>query len=170
MTPSRPTVEHAIVRQAATGDARALAMTHLRSSRVAYKDLIPGDPPAFDVLERDWATAVTNEDTSVFAAVLGRRVVGTVHVEPVNDAPDVGELRRLYVAPEWWLHGIGTLLHEVAVQELARRFDAAELWVLERNERARRFYERCGWQLVPGAVLDWATMPVREVRYRLALS
>ena len=147
-----------------------MALTHLRSSRVAYKDLIPGDPPALDVLQRDWATALLDAETSVFAAVLGDRVVGSVLVEPSEDAPDVGELKRLYVAPELWRHGLGALLHDAAVQELARRFDIAELWVLEGNDRARRFYERRSWQLVPGAVLDWPTMPVREVRYRLALS
>ncbi len=163
-------MEHAIVREAAIEDAHALALVHMNSSRVAYRDLVPGDPPSLDVLERDWVTAVMNADTSVFAAVLGERVVGSVLVEPSEDAPGAGELKRLYVAPELWRHGVGALLHDAAVQELARRFVVAELWVLEENDRAQRFYERRGWQLVPGAVLEWPAMPVREVRYRLTLS
>lgn len=167
---TRTVAIRASVRAAAIADARALALVHMNSSRVAYEDLIPGDPPGLDVLERDWVTALMDAETRVFAAVLGDRVVGSVVVEPSEDLCDVGELKRLYVAPEVWRHGVGALLHDAAVQALGRRFNIAELWVLERNSRARRFYERRRWQLVPGAVLDWPTMPVREVRYRLALS
>jgi GNAT superfamily N-acetyltransferase len=167
---TRTVAGHPVVREAAIDDARALALVHMNSSREAYADLVPGDPPALDVLERDWATALTNAEARVFAAVLGDRVVGSVVVEPAEDSHDVGELKRLYVSPELWRRGIGALLHDAAVQALGRRFNIAELWVLERNSRARRFYERRRWQLVPGVVLEWPPLPVREVRYRLPLA
>ena len=163
-------MEHAIVREAAIDDAHELALVHMKSSRVAYRDLVAGDPPSLDVLECDWVTAMTNAETTAFAATLGEHLVGSVLVEPSKDAPGAGELKRLNVAPELWRHGIGALLHDAAVQELARRFAIAGLWVLEENDRARRFYERRGWQLVPGAALEWPAMPVREVRYRLTLA
>ena len=49
-------------------------------------------------------------------------------------------------------------------------FRTATLWVLEDNPRARRFYEREGWQLDggrrEGRHLD---APTLEVRYRITL-
>ena len=49
-------------------------------------------------------------------------------------------------------------------------YGAATLWVLERNPRARRFYEAAGW-IADGAVKDdtYLGTPVREVRYRISL-
>jgi hypothetical protein len=46
----------------------------------------------------------------------------------------------------------------------------AMLWVLEGNPRTRRFHELAGWRL-DGAAKDETVldMPVREVRYRIAL-
>jgi putative acetyltransferase len=56
-------------------------------------------------------------------------------------------LEAIYVRPAAWGSGLAGELHDAAVEELrARGVDRARLWVLERNDRARRFYERRGWQ------------------------
>ncbi len=46
-------------------------------------------------------------------------------------------------------------------------FDEATLWVLDRNDRARQFYEAGGWH-ADGAtkVEDGPGFPIAEVRYR----
>jgi GNAT superfamily N-acetyltransferase len=55
-------------------------------------------------------------------------------------------LDALYVRPEAWGTGVAAVLYERAVAELrSRGVGTAELWVLENNLRARRFYERRGW-------------------------
>jgi GNAT superfamily N-acetyltransferase len=53
-------------------------------------------------------------------------------------------LHGFYVVPERWGSGVADTLHEAALAAL----DCAEvqLWVLEDNARARRFYERHGWR------------------------
>ena len=50
-------------------------------------------------------------------------------------------------------------------------FDTATLWVLEDNPRARRFYEREGWN-TDGRRRDEEMLgvTVTEVRYRIALA
>jgi RimJ/RimL family protein N-acetyltransferase len=49
-------------------------------------------------------------------------------------------------------------------------YRAAILWVLEDNPRARRFYEREGWELDGAAKEDdFLGVRVAEVRYRLTL-
>jgi putative acetyltransferase len=54
-------------------------------------------------------------------------------------------LERLYVEPDAQNRGIGTAL---LGQAKALRPDGFVLWVFQRNEGARRFYERHGFQLV----------------------
>jgi GNAT superfamily N-acetyltransferase len=51
-------------------------------------------------------------------------------------------LAGFYVLPEWWGSGVAEELHEAAVGLGVRK-----LWCLEENRRARRFYERRGWEL-----------------------
>jgi len=54
-------------------------------------------------------------------------------------------LERLYVEPDAQNRGIGTSLLDHAK---ALRPDGFVLWVFQRNEGARRFYERHGFELV----------------------
>jgi hypothetical protein len=50
-------------------------------------------------------------------------------------------------------------------------FGEATLWVLDANERARRFYEAGGWSTDGAAKIDDSHgFPIVEVRYRRALA
>jgi GNAT superfamily N-acetyltransferase len=74
-------------------------------------------------------------------------------------------LTDLYVDPGRLGEGVGTRLLERAKE---RRPAGFRLWVFQRNERARRFYERHGFQLVeladgsgneegePDALYEWS--------------
>jgi ribosomal protein S18 acetylase RimI-like enzyme len=66
-------------------------------------------------------------------------------------------LQHLYVHPEAQGRGIGSALLD-RVKE--RRPDGFQLWVFQRNEGARRFYERHGMRLVE--VTDGAGNEERE--------
>ena len=58
-----------------------------------------------------------------------------------------GWLEAMYVRPRAWGSGLADELHAAAAGELRRRgTERGRLWVLEENGRARRFYERHGWQ------------------------
>lgn len=54
-------------------------------------------------------------------------------------------LEKLYVDPDAQSRGVGTLLLD---QAKALRPDGLYLWVFQKNEGARRFYERHGFRLV----------------------
>ena len=76
----------------------------------------------------------------------------------------------MYADPSAWSTGVGAALMCAALEHLtAMRFSHVTLWVLEDNERARRFYERWGFR-ADGArqVIDLGA-PVAEVRYALGL-
>jgi RimJ/RimL family protein N-acetyltransferase len=80
-----------------------------------------------------------------------RNVTGTVLVAEEDGMPvgvavtEACWLHGFYVDPAHWGTGVATALHDAA---LAAMPDCAELklWVLEENQRARRFYEKHGWR------------------------
>lgn len=78
-------------------------------------------------------------------AILGFAAVGPSRDDDATGA--TGELYAIYADPDAWGRGIGRRLMATAVNELATAgFAEATLWVLESNQRARRFYETGGWK------------------------
>jgi len=54
-----------------------------------------------------------------------------------------GWIDHLYVLPEFQGRGIGTMLLEKSME----KYPQLELWVFQKNEQARKFYERRGFVL-----------------------
>lgn len=144
------------LRDATPTDAHALATVHVASWRAAYRGLMPDEVLAgLSVPERHqlWSDRLTapEERTSVVVATDARRVVGFAAVGPPlvpTDRADstLGDLYALYLDPDHWGQGIGTPLHDAALDRLvAHSFTHAGLWVLNGNLRALRFYHRHGW-------------------------
>lgn len=166
------------VRAATLDDVDALGRVHAASWRVAYAALGPGFLATIEETERAnvWERVLgnTKEHGEVFVSVVNGALNGFVNIRRTRDvtAPEtVGEIVALYVEPSGWSTGCGRALMDVAVDELAKRgFTEATLWVLENNDRARRFYEIAGWE-PDGTSLteEWRTVQVTEVRYRRSL-
>lgn len=75
-------------------------------------------------------------------------------------------LDRLYLSPGTWRRGVGSALLERARGSV----DTLELWAFQRNEGARRFYERHGFvavQFTDGAANEEREPDVRYVWQRL---
>jgi len=103
-------------------------------------------------------------------AVVGLAITGASR-DPAA-APTTGEVQVLYLDPEVVGTGIGRTLFGHAVTDLAQRgYAEATLWVLEGNQRARRFYEAAGW-LPDGEVRieERPSAAFHEVRYRATLA
>ena len=123
-----------------------------------------------------WLDAFADPDrrNGAFVAEEGGRVVGFASFCPSRDedAPRAtGEVPAIYVEPPAMGKGVGRKLLEEATAELRLAgFTRATLWVLEGNERARRFYENEGWTWdgsVSTHMFDCANEPV--VRYAVDL-
>ena len=168
------------IRDATPEDARAIAEVHVASWRAAYRGLLPDDYlERLSVDEREvqrrehlddpsgeWGTLVAEEDG---------HVVGFATYGPSRDEdapPGTGEVPAIYLDPALVGTGIGRDLFAEATAGLRHAgYGRATLWVLEGNERARRFYEKAGWTW-DGATsthdFDCANEPM--VRYAVKLS
>ena len=168
------------VRDAVVADAPALGRVHVAAWRTAYVGIMPADylenlDPA-DSAE-SWAGAIERNPLPAE----GRRLVVSVDgvlvgfslVWPArnDDEAGLGELIMINLHPDAWGVGAGTALLAADVDALrGLGFDEAVLWVAEGNARARRFYEREGWQPDGATKTDViGGAEVEEVRYRRSL-
>jgi GNAT superfamily N-acetyltransferase len=128
--------------EASAREAAELAGIQERASIGALAHVFPPERypfPRKQVRER-WEAYLEDPDVRVLVAEEEGRIVGLACVKP-------DWLEALYVDPRRWTTGIGSALHDHALEHL-RTLGATQchLWVLEENATARRFYERRGWR------------------------
>ena len=140
------------MRLATADDARAIAEVHVASWRWAYRGHLPESTlEGLDVaeLEGQWRSILAEPARIVLVATDRDDVVGFAHAAATDDddaGEDVGQLYSLYLLHRAVGTGIGRALLERATEGMRDAgFATARLWVLESNQRARRFYERAGW-------------------------
>lgn len=146
-----------LVREATALDAEAIARVRMLSWQGAYRGII--DDSVLDAMsvESDrerWLRRLSGGGvepgfTRVVADERGR-VIGFASAGParVRAGPSpvrVGEVYLLYLVPAAQRRGLGTRLMRSMARGLdARGQHAMVVWVLERNQAARRFYEAQG--------------------------
>ena len=97
----------------------------------------------------------------------GGRTIGVTIFGPDSADPDHLLIDALYIDEESQRHGVGgRLLDEVVTSHPAGDI---VLWCAEKNDEARRFYEKKDFR-IDGRTLDWEPLPgvvVPHVGYRL---
>ena|SRR5438034_1603706 len=123
-----------LVRLAADGDADVIADVFVASfAGLRYLPRLHTDEE-----QRAWIRDIVLRDWEVWVADVDERVVGFAALSDRT-------LELLYVHPDSQNRGAGAALLGQAKQQRPRGF---RLWVFQRNESARRFYERHGCRLV----------------------
>jgi len=132
----------AAIRKGRLGEAAELAKVQERASVGALAHIFPPERypyPRQEVMLR-WEAYLEDPAARVLVAEEKGRIVGVACARS-------GWLDGLYVEPESWSTGIGSALHDRALDALgALGSRQCHLWVLEQNHQARRFYERRGWR------------------------
>jgi ribosomal protein S18 acetylase RimI-like enzyme len=162
------------VRASGPEDAEAVERVRIAGWQTAYRGIIPDDyldGLLVNVARRRRHLAELPADISDSVAVAGGAVVGWIACGPCRDPDRVGlrygEIFACYVHPGWWRKGVGRLLMDHAIEELVQAGrDDISLWVLEANDRARRFYATVGFGPDGARMLRDFGVPVAEVRYR----
>jgi GNAT superfamily N-acetyltransferase len=82
----------------------------------------------------------------ICVAQVGSQVVGAASGTTFSGVPGYdANLEWLYLLPEWHRRGVGRELVAGFAHELrARNIQTMVIWVLARNERARKFYQALG--------------------------
>ena len=178
-------VSRPALREAGPADAAVLGRLQVASWRATYRGILP---------ESSLAGLSEEVQTAAFAQSLAQagpgfriwllesrgRPMGFAVAGPSRDpqacgpdpgAPRTGEIHAIYLLPEAWGQGLGRALMDRALAGLGGDgFGAAALWVLERNARARAFYEAGGWTLAGAPRTQWQDgIALRQVQYRLVL-
>ncbi|MGH2759413.1 MAG: GNAT family N-acetyltransferase [Actinomycetota bacterium] len=165
-----------VVRVAVPEDADDIAIVHIESWQVGYRGLIPDDyldSLSIDKRQHVWRQwlRVEGRDETNWVAERDGRVIGFAGAGASRDddaLSGTGEVFAIYVHGDHWGSGAGAGLMNAATGYLRERFVRGTLWVLDTNERARRFYERGGWA-PDGATKDddRGSFVLHEVRYRI---
>jgi ribosomal protein S18 acetylase RimI-like enzyme len=156
-------------------DLKAVGEVHLRSRAAAYAHILAPETLAAgrpEALGEWWTERWRWEQETHRLTVADRdgEIVGFTYVGP---SPSEGavELYAIHVLPELVGSGLGRTLMVNALEQLTGLGgERAVLWVLEENDRARRFYEKGGWK-PDGATRVEAVNgePVAQLRYSRVL-
>jgi GNAT superfamily N-acetyltransferase len=170
------------IRRAFEADSHAIASIHVRGWQWAYRGHLPDaflDGLTATLVQRDsaWRDIVARSSAEgvverIWVAEVAGRVVGFASTGPSRDAdaePGTAEVYIIYLDPGRVGTGVGRALFAHATEDLRRRgFQAATLWVLEANARARRFYEAAGWRADGADKIERRPgFALHEVRYRI---
>jgi ribosomal protein S18 acetylase RimI-like enzyme len=162
-----------IIRRSVPEDAEAVERLRVAGWQRAYRGIIPDDyldRLVPNVARRRRHLAGLPAGISDSVAVADGAVVGWIAGGPCRDpdrlGPRYGEIFACYVHPGCWRKGAGRLLMDHALEALVQAGrDDVSLWVLEANERARRFYATVGFGPDGARMLRDFGAPVAEVRY-----
>ena len=141
-------------------DAAGIAAVHSASWRATYPGIVPksylDEMHPEKTVER-WQDAVSGKPPGAHLLVAeeGGRIVGFETYGPARE-PSFGysgELYAAYFLPEAMGKGLGTAMMKTVVRDLAAQdLNDMIVWVMEANERGRRFYEKIlSGALVPGS-------------------
>jgi dihydropteroate synthase len=169
------------IRLAGPEDAEAMARVQINSWRAAYRGILP--TPILEHLAaaplagafRSMASAPPAPTTRLWALDLGGRLTAYAATGPCRDEgrdpARTAEVYALYALQEYWGLGLGRALMARVLEGFRDLgFQDTVLWVLERNTRARHFYEAGGWHLSGAARTVWQDgIALRERQYSLDL-
>ena len=162
------------IRDARADDVDALGRVHVRAWQAAYRGVMPDE--YLDGLRASERTAMwarflaePHPDQRLHVVTVDDRVAGFACFGSCPDAGDapLGELYAINLDPDQWGRGLGRALLSEVTHELATFGDAAVLWVVPENVRARGLYEAAGWADDGGRRHDEEVgVRVDEMRYR----
>ena len=168
-----------IIRPAVLSDALGIAHIHVRTWQCAYKGQIPDsylNNLSIEERASGWKKILSTVEKGNHALVAEHQnqIVGWCTFGKSRDEDVVDgrvALYGIYVDPQYIGMGIGSQLMETAMDTLRNDgYKEVTLWVLDTNEKSRKFYEKRGW-IIEGQKKDDQRdgFILHEVRYMYTL-
>lgn len=162
-----------LIRYANLKDSDVLGKIHSESLQEAFKNIIPDHVLSVDFgIERRTRGFIRElSEGSPRTAIIfeGNEPAGLISFGKCrygdNDKSWI-EIWRVYFAPKFWGSGIAKELMEWGINEILKEnFTNIELWVLEENIRARKFYEKMGFKHDNTVQIIDMGKELKELRY-----
>ena len=149
------------VRPATSEDVEAIAALHVAGYESTYRGMVPDaviDSRPIELRRRVWGErlAAPGQREFVLVAELEGEIAGfssgrVATAEEGGDGERIGCWENLYLRPDVVGSAnslkVGFALHQATLDGLAAcGFDEAVNFVIEGNDRARRFFEAVGWK------------------------
>ncbi|MCW2959825.1 MAG: acetyltransferase [Thermoleophilia bacterium] len=167
------------IRHPGIADAERIGAIHVGAWQWAYRGLMPDEfLDGLDPVARGetWAGRLADQVSCLgqVVAVSGGEVVGFASFGESRDddaALHTGEVLAIYLDPAHVGTGVGRELFGAALAKLRDAGNQrATVWVLDTNERGRRFYEMAGMQPDGATKSDEIRgFPISELRYGMPL-
>ena len=162
-----------LIRYAHLEDCDVLGKIHSESLKVAFKDIIPDYVLKNDFcVERRTKRFVSElSETSPKTAIIfeGSEPAGLISFGECrygNNDKSWIEIWRVYLTPKFWGSGVAKELMEWGINEILKEnFRNIELWVLEDNIRAQKFYEKVGFKHDNTVQIIDMGKELKELRY-----
>ena len=152
---SSPLSRTVMIREMTKDDVARVAEIDVFGGRSTYKDFVPNNlylkvrdvTHALDEFNR-WLLNKGNVDYYVYDEDGVIKGYLCFEIRPATDMPDFVECMGLFVEPFMKQQGIGTKLLEFFENKVRERgYSKVYLWTFEKNENARKFYEKNGWAM-----------------------
>lgn len=142
------------IRKAKVGDENTLAYIQAESWKRAFAEILSKE----DLEKYTDTDRIRSMYDNVLKSGITHGLVMSVGGEPhciafwsksrEEKMPEYAELICIHSLSENWGKGYGTVMMNHIFSDVKNAgFDKIMLWVFEKNERARKFYEKCGFKL-----------------------
>ena len=162
-----------IIRKALLEDAYERAVCHVSCWRSAYKGIVPDEVlenlSTYEISDK-FKKEIELKGCLYYCAEYEGRIIGHFNIRKSldEDKPNAGEVHGIYLIEEYWGKGYGRQMMDCAITSLKQMgYSEIFLWVLEENDRARRFYEKCGFIFDGVKKEEIIGKPLIEIRYVL---
>ena len=148
-------------------EIKGKAFVHWKSWQEAYLGII--DQRYLDELTLEQCENIAYRwPDNIIVAKDGDRVIGFVGYGKCrnDDLENAGEIFSIYILAEYYGQGVGYQLMREGLAQL-KDYPQIAVWVLKENERAIKFYERCGFRFDGREETLELGSPVVEIRMML---
>jgi GNAT superfamily N-acetyltransferase len=154
------------IRPAVPADASGIGETHASAWETAYDHIFESSFLARAAGSRrdGWSHSLPRLLGAPGLVLVAERlgtVVGFAHAGPERADRAMAEIYGFFVHPDAWGSGIAAALMEAACASLPREWTNVVLWTLRDAGRARRFYEKVGFDMTgrerAETLTDWSS-------------
>ena len=140
------------IKIACPNDANSIAYIICETWKEAYKDIISKEfmKEKTNIEDRTilFKKILSENKQSAYIILDNNKPCGVLPCEVSRDEDFTVtfEIIAIYFLPEYWGKGFESHTIEYVIKEIKNKgYNKISLWTLEKNERAKRFYEKCGF-------------------------